>query len=271
MKAKVTSRRRRAKGLGNAAAVAASNPDMVKATKDVVINMQNQAQSTARIALTAIVAGVGGYFAYKKFKDWRKQRFVENNAHLPDVQAAMIMRKAMFRVSFDTWPFSMISIPDGTDEAMLNQLARKVSSIQAVVKAYKILFDSNLYVDVANELRDSELLEFFNNLNSSDNYQSGFNPDGSPKAQTPYRHGETLVVKNPNGTPIYKAEEYDDDKYRGTATVRKFLKFGETIGDIVKIYKMQSGQYYYLVDMAWSPDWLLGYGWVAHTEVEPKE
>ena len=249
---------------------AATNPEVVSASKEIIVTTQKRAMDTVQIVAVAGAVVVGGWYLTKKIKEWRKQDFVERHAHLPDVQAAMIMRKAMFRVEIGTFPFNFITIPDGTNEAMLNALAMKVSSVENVIKAYRILFDSNLILDVATELNDTELQRFYENLGAKSEYQMGFNANGTPKAQTPYKMGQTIEVKNPAGTTIFKAEE-TNGLYRNTGEVRDFLKFSKTVGTIVAVYKgTSSGQYYYVVDMDWSPDFIFGYGWVAHTEVKIK-
>lgn len=255
--------------LGNPALIAASsNPDLVKSGKDVIVNYHKQAASTARVLIMTVAGAVVTYAAYTKYKNWRRQKFVEENAHLPDVQAAMVMRKAMFRVEFTTFPFNYISIPDGTNEAMLNALALKVSSVQNVVKAYKILFDANLYVDVANELSDNDLKRFFENLGASNDYATQFGAGGAVKPQTPYKVGQTIYVRNPDGATVWKAVEKSNGTYAGSNQMRDFKKFNDKIGTIVAVYKGTSGQHYYVVDMDWSADFILGYGWVGHTEVK---
>ena len=217
------------KQLSNPLAVAAvaTNPDVIRTTKTLVIG--------GGIAFA-------GYYGWKKYKEWQKQKFVEKYAHLPDVQAAMVMYKSMFSIDkIDAWPFGSITIPDGTDEAQLNSLALKVSSLENVVKAYKVLFDSNLLTDVLSELNNRELQKFFDSLGAKSEYEGQFNPDGSNEA---------------NG------------EYQNSGVKRDFMKYSQTIGEIIKVYRgVTSGQYYYVVDVAWSLDTFYGYGWVAHKEV----
>ncbi len=257
--------------LGNPAAVAAasSSPDLVKGATKIV--MQSQESIFSGIKTTAIIVG-GGFtlwYANKKYKEWRKQQFVNKNAHIPDVQAAMIMRKAMFSIELNSFPFNLISIPDGTNETLLNQLAQQVTSLESVIKAYRILFESNLILDVYSELNDKELQRFYENLGSRGGYESQFNANGSVKPQKPFKIGQTIEVKNPEGTTIYKTEE-TNGKYKQLSASRDFMKFSQEIGDIVAVYKGVSGQYYYVVDVYLSPDWIYGHGWVAHTEVKVK-
>ena len=243
------------KQLSNPLAVAAvaTNPDVIRTTKTLVIG--------------GGIAFAGDY-GWKKYKEWQKQKFVEKYAHLPDVQAAMVMYKSMFSIDkIDAWPFGSITIPDGTDEAQLNSLALKVSSLENVVKAYKVLFDSNLLTDVLSELNNRELQKFFDSLGAKSEYEGQFNPDGSIKPQTPFSVGTTIQVLNPNGTTIYKANEANGE-YQNSGVKRDFMKYSQTIGEIIKVYRgVTSGQYYYVVDVAWSLDTFYGYGWVAHKEV----
>ncbi|WP_130735511.1 hypothetical protein [Flavobacterium sp. J27] len=240
-----------------AVAAVATNKDVLRTTKTLVIG-------------GGIV--VAGYYGWKKYKEWQKQKFVEKYAHMPDVQAAMVMYKSMFSIDkIDAWPFGSITIPDGTDEAQLNSLALKVSSLENVIKAYKVLFDSNLMSDILSELDNTELQKFFDSLGAKSEYDSQFNPDGSIKPQTPFSIGTTIQVLNTNGTTIYKAIEKNGE-YQNSGEKRDFMKYSEVIGEILKVYKgVTSGQYYYVVDVAYSADFIYGHGWVAHKEVKRAE
>lgn len=260
------------KKLGNpaVATAVASNPDLVKETANQVIRIKDETIKTTRILLVAAASGIVLWWGSKKFKEWRKQQFIQNNAHIPDVQAAMIFRKAMFKVEPMDFVFTTITIPDGTDEATLNALATKVSSLANVVKAYNILFESNLITDVYNELTNRELQRFFDRLNSKSEYEAGFGTGGQILPQVPYRAGATLIVKNPQGAPIYKAKEVNGKFQRGELI--EYKKFGERIGDVEKIYKsVSSPQHFYVVDRYLAIDSIFGYGWVNHTDVKLKE
>ena len=254
-----------------AIAAAASNPDILKAGERIIISTQEKAVSTVKTVIGIVSVGVVGWYANKKFKEWRKQNFVTANAHLPDVQAAMIMRKAMFKVEFSSFPFNLVSIPDGTNEAMLNSLAAKVSSLANVIKAYKILFEANLILDVYDELNDKELQKFYENLGSKGDYDSQFGAGGIIKPQTPFKIGQEIQIKNPNGSTVFEAKELSNGKFQGTNVKRNFVKFSTIVGEIIGVYKGVSGQYYYVVDMddyKYGPDFIYGHGWIAHTEVK---
>ena len=258
--------------LGNPAAVAAvgSSPELVKAGKDVVINVQKQTMDT--IKLVAVLTGVGitGWFLNKKYKEWRKQVFIEENAHIPDVQAAMIFRKAMFKMEPLDFLLGFVTIPDGTDETTLNKLATQISSLQNVVEAYKVLFGGNMILDIYSELNNVELQKFFDRLNSKSEYDTGFTSTGQIAAQTPYKVGVELKVKNPKGATIFEAEELDNDKWKNSGKSLDFKKYDQTIGTIIAVYKSTSSpQHYYVVDRKWVVDTIFGYGWVAHTDVKP--
>ena len=236
-----------------AVAAVASNPEVLK---------------TAKILLIGGTVAVTGYFGWRKYKEWRKQQFVEKYANLPDVQAAMVMRKAMFSSEgLNLFPFGTINIPDGTNEAQLNALALKVTSLENVIKAYKVLFESNLIADVTSELDSEELQKFFNSLGAKSEYDAQFNSNGTLLPQTPFPIGTTIQVLNPNGTTIFKAKQVNGE-FVNSGEIRDFMPYSETVGTIIKAYKgVTSGQYYYVVDVAWSLDSLFGYGWVAHKEV----
>lgn len=243
--------------------------ELAKMSRDVTINYQKRAESIIRPVIYAGVIGTALYFARRKFIEWRKQQFVEKNAHIPDVQAAMIMRKSMFKIENDSFPWSLITIPDGTDEDMLNELALKVSSLEAVIKAYSILFESNLITDVYSELNNKEMQEFFNNLGAKSEYDLGFTAGGGIKPQTPLKIGQNVAIKNPNGSTIYEAESIGGGKYKNSGEKLDFKPFGEEIGTITGVYKGTStGQYYYVIDRKWAVDTIFGYGWIAHTEIK---
>jgi hypothetical protein len=259
--------------LGNPAAVAAaSNPELIKAGKDVVINVQKQTMDT--IKLVAVVGGtiITGWFLNKKYKEWRKQIFIQENAHIPDVQAAMIFRKAMFKTEPLDFLLGIITIPDGTDEATLNKLATQISSLENVVYAYKVLFEGNMILDVYDELNNKELQKFFDRLNSKSEYDTGFTPTGQIAPQKPYRVGEEIKIKNPKGATIWEAEELNNGTWKNSGQSLDFKKYDETIGTIMKVYKSTSSpQHFYVVDRKWVVDSIFGYGWVAHTDVKPKD
>jgi hypothetical protein len=247
--------------------------DPITGALKVVTGTKEEIVKGAKIGISIIGGLAAAWYINKKFKEVRKQNFVNKNAHLPDVQVAMIMRKAMFRIEFDSFPFNLIAIPDGTNEALLYKLAKQVSSLEAVIKAYSILFESNLPLDVYSELSDNELIKFYESLSSKGNYESQFNSNGSPKPQTPLRLGQKIVVSNPKGATVYKTEERNGRLYQINET-RAFVKFGEDVGTITNIYRGTNGAYYYAVDMNdwyFLPDTIFGYGWVAHTEVKGKD
>lgn len=261
--------------LGNPAAVAsvaASNPELVKAGKEVVINVQKQTMDTIKLIVVVSGIGITGWFLNKKYKEWRKQVFIEENAHIPDVQAAMIFRKAMFKLEPLDFLLGFVTIPDGTDEATLNKLATQVSSLQNVVYAYKVLFGGNLMLDIYSELTNKELQKFFDRLNSKSEYETGFTSTGQIAPQTPYRVGQVIKVNNPKGAPIFKAEKTDAGKWRNSGENLGFKKYGETLGTIIAVYKSTTTpQHYYVIDRAWVVDTIFGYGWVLHTDVKPKD
>jgi len=260
------------KRLGNPAAVAsvvASNPELVKNASNTVVRVRDESIKTAKILLITGASIITAWYLNKKFKEWQKQQFIEKNAHIPDVQAAMIFRKAMFKVEPFAFLFSLISIPDGTDEATLNALATKISSLENVVIAYKVLFEGNLIMDIYSELNNKELQKFFDRLNSKSEYDLGFGTGGQILPQKPFIAGQTLVVKNPNGAPIYEAVEQNGVYKKGN--LLGYKKYGERIGDIEKIYKSTTTpQHFYVIDRYLVWDTAFGYGWVNHTDVKIK-
>ena len=234
---------------------------------------KEEAVKAAKLGISILGGGLILWWGNNKFKEIRRQNFVNNNAHLPDVQVAMVMRKAMFRVEFNSFPFNLIAIPDGTNEVLLYKLAKQVSSLEAVLKAYNILFDSNLAMDVYSELSDNELVKFYESLSSKQDYSSQFNANGSIKPQKPLNIGVEVVVGNPKGATIYKTKKENGRLFQINQTL-EFIKFGEIVGKVTGRFKGVSGAYYYTVDMddwKYNPDWFTGNGWVAHTEVKQKE
>lgn len=258
--------------LGNPAAIvatAASNPELVKAGKETVKYVRDESIKTAKILLITGATIITGYYLNKAYKKWRIQNFVEKNAHLSDVQAAMIFRKAMYNIEPFDFLFLEIDINIFTDTSTLNSLALKVSSFENVVKAYKIIFDGNLVMDVYSKLNNSKLQQFYDRLNAKSEFDSGFGANGQLLPQVPYRPGQTLMVQNPNGASVYKAELVNGVYKRGEIIGSK--KYGETIGTVHKIYKSPSSpQHFYVVDRHLVIDTIFGYGWVNHTDVKIK-
>ena len=243
------------KGLGNPALITAvaSNPKALNTTLN-----------TAKIALGVVVVGFAGYFGWQQYKNWRRQKFVEENGHKPDVQSALILRKAMVRLEFYVPFFGNFNLPDGTDEDTLFAIAQKVSSFEDVVRAYKIIFDSNLVLDVQNELTGSEMISFYNALNAKADYN-----DHQNQTQTPFLVGQDIKVLNSNGANTYKVIELNDGQNGVKAgEALDYYEFDEVVGTILRVVRGDiSGKYYYIVDRKGKADWLTGNGWIAHSEV----
>ncbi|NQY06534.1 MAG: hypothetical protein HRT68_10215 [Flavobacteriaceae bacterium] len=197
-------------------------------------------------ALKVIVIGAGifvlGRLGLQQLKKIRRNNFLNNNGTKPATIAAIVFHNSMFTTTFDILGFDF-SIPDGTDEDALNNLALQIQNIDEVSNAYKIIFDRNLILDIQNELNVSELIAFFNRLQADGDFDPG---DSTPVDDiVPFLIGQDIYVKNPNGLDL---EEVDSDN-NPTGEFGGAYVFGEKIGEIEDvIIDLDSNVIYYIVD-----------------------
>lgn len=249
------------KKLGNplvvASAVEASKTDAgQKAIKD----------TTNAIKIGVLVAGsiFLARYGYSQYKKFRARKYAKENGHKPEVQAAVMLHSAMFSGTLDILGFEF-TIPDGTDETVLNNLALQID-LKQVSDAYKILFDRTLLFDVQNELTGSELQVFFNRLKTQ-----GADVQTPAESIQPYLVGETLWCRNKSGL-VLKRADIDSGKIEVSDESKGKYAYGEEIGKVVKVFKAENNEVFYVIDRSWKPDGSFGfmnygYGYANHRDL----
>lgn len=100
-------------------------------------------------AVVAAVVLVGGYFAYKKWSEKRKQQ--ETEGQLQDnksVQFATLLRNAL-----DKWL--------GADADTIISVAPQITDFNAVARAYDSLYHRSLTEDLTDKLKPEQLNQFY--------------------------------------------------------------------------------------------------------------
>lgn len=204
----------------------------------------------------------------KKYKQWRAKRYLDKNGHKIEVQTAIILYKAMHRVG--EFPFGgalslffdNFSVPDGTDETALKELALKVKDkINLVSKAYKYIFDRNFIQDLHGELGRSEIQAFFARINSE-----GSDLSTPPDQLVPYFVGSPVYVRN-NAGIVTRKGVFDDDEWDITNVSRGRFEFGERIGVVHHVLRYPDGEIDYIIDQDYSWDGLYGYTVADHRDL----
>lgn len=220
--------------LGNPMMVAALAPKAADLAEKVVPKL---------LTAGAILAGI--YFGRREYKKHRARQVMEKGT-IP-VQQALFLRSAMFRwgsgglskMSFIPLP----TIPDGTDEEMMYQVAAQINDWPQVQKDYRGMFDSDLTTDMQEELKPEELQKFFNILNRLEiaAEQTAF-----------YEKGDKLYALN-DGTKRY----HNNDEWE----VEDSVDLGEYVGKIEQVLPNEQA---YLVNVGW---FSVGLNKVKHSDV----
>ncbi|WP_338731767.1 hypothetical protein [Mangrovimonas cancribranchiae] len=244
-------------GLSNPLITAATSAITAKATSKATDKGGEFLSKNAKTIFVTLGAVVLAYFGYKAYKKWRIQKFLDANAHKPDVQAAMIIYKAIHRVNLG-FISNWFDIPDGTDVEALNNLAININSLQDVSRAYKIVFGENLHQDIQSDLSSDELLEFYNRLKVNASSQS-------INAEPVYLIGEDVFARKNTGVITTKAEIIND-RWTNTEEFYKKYEYGEKLGKIEAIINdpWQPENTVYIIDVPWSYVEI----WVRHDDVE---
>jgi len=251
------------KGLKNPAAVMAATEfaksDTGKETIKATVN-------AGKIILLVVGVTLGAKYLNKKYKEWRTEKYLNENGHKIEVQAAIIMYKAMYRLdAISLGPvidlmFGTFQIPDGTDTDALNDLALKVKSkINLVSKAYKIIFDKNFLQDVQSETDREEINAFFTRINST-----GADITTPAPSLIPYLKGETVYVRNDNGVVTETGVKQDNGAWAITNDTQGSFSFGDEIGTIYDIKRYADGEIDYIIDEGF---WSTGYPVASHRDL----
>ena len=213
------------------------------------------------LLITGGVLGVG-YLANKQYKKWRAKKYLTDRAAELETQVAVMMYKAMFTLPRDMGWFS-ITIPDGTDEEMLNQLGRKDLDLNKVARAYKIIFDKVLIQDVNSELSGSEIWKFFNNVNST-----GSDANTPAADLVPFYKGEPVYVRKKDGPLVTrKAVKQSNGAWKITNDSRGSFEFAQKIGVVYDIVRYPNKEIDYIIDQDWSADSIHGFTVANHRDL----
>ena len=128
-----------------------------------------------RVLVAGAIVGVGGFLTYKLVRMiWSS---IRSNATSkladddPNVRAAMTIRVAV-NPSGISWMKSF----DTTDNNAIFNAARTITDLDAVIKAYRKLYDSDMMADLQSELSADEYQKFLTMITSNPNKQGGASP-----------------------------------------------------------------------------------------------
>lgn len=225
------------KGLGNPAAVAvvASNPIVQK------------------VLIATLVGGLaigGAWFGWNAYKKNRARSVMRKGTK--EVNQAIQLRSTMFRwgggfapseSSFFMDFLPKLTLPDGTDEEQVKQVALTITNWQQVQKDYHDMFFSELVVDLQKELTDEEYKAFFSILNKDAEKEENLLNSGSKY----YKVGEMVYAFKDN-IPVYSD--------RPMTTVYDKYAIGEEIGKVTQVFEIskggvRTGVFKYEIDRSW--------------------
>ncbi len=240
------------------------NPLAVMAATEVLKSDEGKkAVQDTFTAVKVIVVAAGALFvgklAYKYYKKWRSKKYARENADKPEVQIALMFYHAMIGDTFNVlgWEFD---IPNGTDEAMLNELALQ-ADLLSVAKAYKNLFDRELFEDVNSELDSEELKVFFNRLKTK-----GSDTTTPAEKLKPFPVKTPVYCRNKNGITLLRAD-FENGKIKVTNENMDYFQYAKRVGVIHKIVKDENNEIFYVIDRDYKIDSVWGYGYVNHRDV----
>ncbi len=248
-------------GLGNPATLVALAPTITKTADRTVDFLANNGAKVVKNSFLTVAVLVTGYYSWKYVKAWRVRQYLQAHGHEAYVIAAMVLYKAMHKNwSIPVAWFWSVDLPDGTDEAMLNQIAIQVQDIKDVAQAYHKIYGGNLHLEIQNELSTDEMITFYNNLGAKGDYEDAQNVPYNELV--PFYVGEKVYAANPNGTPIFNVVENGSTYSYGPLYGRK--NKGELIGTIMYIFHNDVAQRIsYLIDQPWTTTEVL----VNHREI----
>lgn len=224
-------------------------------------NVVSDISTTLKVAFLVAGGIFLARYGYKQYKKVRSRKYAQKNASSPEVQAAIMLHNAMFSGTLELLGFEF-TIPDGTDEETLNKLALKIS-LDDVSRAYKILFDRTLILDIQNELDSKELQSFFQRIKSK-----GVDTKTPSKSLIPFLVGEPLYCINKGGIVLKKA--YLKNPVKVTNETAGYYKYGEKIGTVEKVLRNENSEIYYVIDRRFILDSISGYGYTNHRNVTNK-
>lgn len=196
---------------------------------------------TITVVLVTGLVVAGAVFGPKLYRNIRRKSYAKKNLGDPNVQAAIIIRKAFTKLEFP----SILSwvLPDvhlWTNQNELFKIARKVTDLDTVSKAYTILFDSLLMDDLKNGFSSSEFKKFFEIIQGKEG-----NPE--PMKVIPIGKKVYSAVKSP--MTIYQAVwSPTQKKWLQTNKHWKTVSYNQEIGEVYRIEKYSPQSRYYIID-----------------------
>ena len=201
--------------LGNPAVVAAlaQNPQAV-----------NKIGKAVKWLSLLSVTVVGTYFIWDKTKKSRAIKAM--NKGTTEVSQALILRAAMIRWGAGLLPkvpfIKLPTIPDGTNESMLYQIASEVKDWPQVQKDYNVIFGTPLAEDLMSELNIDDFRKFFKILDA-----------GNKNTSTdPYPKGTSIYALKDN-VPVFNSNKWNE--------IQHYVNRGDKIGIIEDILTVTIG------------------------------
>lgn len=214
------------------------------------------------------LATVGAiYYVPKQWKKWRAERYARANIGKPHVTAAAIIHESFAKVGFKSGLFSYL-LPEFniyTDEAALMNIASRISNIQLVAKAYKILFDADLFKDTTNGLSTSELNTFYNAIGAATH-------NDDPQLENSYLIGDLLYCAKKPSIRVPQVTQQEDGAWITTEKLYGNFTHKDLIGQVIAlgIYEPENKRYYIVKSCAFLGFWC-DYGIVWADQVTNEE
>ncbi len=228
------------KGMGNPAALIAASEI---AKTDIGKTTINTASKGVKNLL--VIAGIFGslYFGNIQYKKYKRRKYLDNYGHLIPAQVAMMSHNAMFSSTANILGFQ-ITIPDGTDETVLNNMALQArGQFPEIAKAYKIIFDRNLSLDIQSELSSTELQAFFARINTN-----GSDTTTPADSLVPYLKGETVFIRSDIPVSSRSGEKQSNGAWLISNDTQGTFYFGQEVGIIYDIVFHADGEIDYIID-----------------------
>ncbi len=179
-----------------------------------------------RILVAGAVIGIGGFLTYKLVRMiYTKTRKLSANKLAdddPNVRAAMLMNTAM-NPSGVSWMRSF----DSTNEDAIFNIAKSITNLDAVIKAYRQLYDGDLMSDLQSELDTEDYQKFLSIVTTNSNKQGGAPPVvWAQKASMVVAKKDVTLRKTPDASyhgAFY--EDKDDDNIVMVAKAGSFIGY----------------------------------------------
>jgi hypothetical protein len=170
-----------------------------------------------RVLVAGAIVGIGGYLTYKLirfiYSSIRSNSTSRQADDDPNVRAAMTMHTAM-NPSGISW---MRSFDLTNDEAIFNA-AKTITDLDAVIKAYRKLYDSDMMTDLQSELNADEYQKLLNIITSNPNKQGGSDPVTWAKKLTMIVAKKDVTLrKTPDAS--YHGSFYENDRENNIISV----------------------------------------------------